>query len=93
MVGNRATPKEVLQCAHSLVELFSIENEGPKCEMRVGGLPFENRSLVSAFADGGWRIFWYEIHLGTEMDSDDWEGMPPDLLEQQINLESLTWQM
>ncbi len=92
-MGERATQKEVLQCAYSLVELFSTDNAGPRCELRTGGVPFENWSLDAAFADGGWRIFWYEMHRGMEMDSDDWEGMPPNLLDRELNLEGLTWRM
>ena len=88
-MGDSATSQEVLQCAYSLVELFSTDSSGPRCEFRTGGVPFENWSLDTAFADGGWRVFWNEMHNGMEMGSEDWEGMPSDLLEGQINLESL----
>lgn len=93
VVGSRASTQEILQCANSLVELFSIDEGTPRCDMWTGGISFENWSLDVAIADGGWRIFWYEFHSGNEVVSDEWEGVPADLLEGRINLEELTCQM
>ena len=91
--GNELSQAEVLQYAHSLVEIFSTEYDATHFELRTGGTPFENWSLDAAFADGGLRIFWYEYHLGTEMYSDDWEGVHSDLLCGNINLEEMTCRM
>ena len=91
--GNELSQAEVLQYAHSLVEICSSEYDSTHFELRTGGTPFENWSLDAAFADGGWRTFWYEYHRGTEVYSDEWEGVHSDLLSGNINLEEMTCRM
>lgn len=61
----RATPRpvaaaELLECAAGLVDLFDDDCDKSRFELRTGGMPFENQALDVAFADGGWRVMWYE---------------------------------
>ena len=94
VVGDRASAREVLEYAHSLVKLFATDDAVPACDLRTGGLPFENWALDVAFADGGWRVFLYEMrHNGAYYSGEDWEGVEPDFLEGYVNLEEYTCQM
>lgn len=63
-LAGRATPREILESAAALVELFTeSEDSDPRFDMRIGGLPFDQWALDIAFADGGWRVMGYEAHL------------------------------
>lgn len=59
-VGDRASAKDLLECAASLVELFDQGEGGPSFELHTGGTPFINWALDAAFADGGWRVLGFE---------------------------------
>jgi hypothetical protein len=52
--------RELLRCAAELVELFDEDTDSSRFELRTGGIPFENQALDIAFADGGWRVLYYE---------------------------------
>ena len=61
----QSTPKnvparELLSCAAELVNLFDSNHDSSRFELRTGGLPFENQALDIAFADGGWRVMYFE---------------------------------
>ena len=87
-VGKHETSCEVLQCAHSLVELFS--NDDSSCanvNLRTGGLPFENWSLNAAYSDGGWKILSYEMSLGTDLGEDEWECERSQMTQEPIKME------
>ena len=93
-VGEDTTANEVLQHAHSLVKLFSDEVIAPECSLRSGGVAIENQSLDTAFADGGWRIFQYEMkHNGSYYSGEDWDGVHPDLLEGYVDWEQYACRM
>lgn len=59
---------ELLDCAGLLVDLFSESNEGPRCEIRTGGVPFDEWSLDKVFADGGWRVMGREYEKELELE-------------------------
>lgn len=59
-VGDRFGARELLEHAASLVDLFAVEDDPSRFELRTGGVPFEEWSLVAAMADGGWRILNHE---------------------------------
>jgi len=93
-VAEDATASEVLQHAHSLVKLFSDEVVAPECSLRTGGVAIENQALDVAFADGGWRIFQYEMnHNRSYYSGEDWDGVSPDLLEGYVDWEQYLCQM
>jgi len=92
-VGHLATDYELLKHANALVEIFASKDEWPRLENQGGPLPSEYWELDTALADGGWKVFWHEMHSGKDYLRDEWEGVPQDLLEGRINLEELTWQM
>jgi hypothetical protein len=61
----QATPQpvaanELLACAAGLVDLFEADRDCSHFELRTGGVPFENQALDVVFADGGWRVMYYE---------------------------------
>ena len=90
-VGDKSSDLEILKCAGSLVELFSIDESLPKTSFRTGGTPFENRQLSSVYADGGWRVFWHELYRGDELfNRDEWELIDP-VFGDQI-MEEILWQ-
>lgn len=66
-LGGEAPSSEVLACAASLVELFSIEDGIPKFDDAVERLPFDMLPVDAALADGGWRV------LSHEWNSMDWD--------------------
>ncbi len=67
-LAGRASAREILESATALVELFSKEEDDePRFETRVGGLPFEQWALDAAFADGGWRVMGHV--------ADEWEAL------------------
>jgi len=72
-IGGRASPKDLLECAASLVELFDQEEQGPGYDLRVGGTPFMNWALDAAFADGGWRVLGFESANEEEMEREERE--------------------
>lgn len=66
-LAGRASPKEILESAAALVDLFTQpEDSGPQFESRPGGVPFGQWALDMAFADGGWRVMGYETRLEEE---------------------------
>lgn len=87
-VGDRASSREILEWAHALVEVASKESM-PACNLRRGRIPFENLSLDIALADGGWKILSHEMRCGNHFDSEDWEGICPDMLGGYVNIEDL----
>jgi hypothetical protein len=66
-VGLKATAAEVLACAASLVELFSLEDGMPAYDLREGRQPNDMLPVDVALADGGWRT------LSREWDQMGWE--------------------
>ena len=73
-VGNRLTPRETLEQAVALVELFAEDgDEGPGFDDHTGRLPFANQGLDLAMADGGWRVLNYEANRAFELvEPTDW---------------------
>lgn len=59
---------DLLECADALVELFSDSDKGPRCEIRTGGVPFDQWSLDKVFADGGWRVMGREYEKELEIE-------------------------
>ena len=77
-VGQQVPASEVLSCAASLVELFTIDADEPHFDMRLGGLPFEHQAVDVAFADGGWRVLSLEWAQMCADDADaSWEHVRP----------------
>ena len=66
-VGLKATAADVLACAASLVELFSIDDSSPVFDTRTGAQPLDTLTVDVALADGGWRT------LSREWDRFGWE--------------------
>lgn len=90
-LGEKKSDLEILKCAGSLVELFSIDESLPKTSYRTGWTPFENRELSSVYADGGWRVFWHELYRGDELfNTDEWETKGRFFEDQMI--EEILWQ-
>jgi hypothetical protein len=54
--GDRHTPRVLLACAESLVELFGGSTEAPAFELRAGGVSFDRWGIDRVIADGGWRV-------------------------------------
>jgi hypothetical protein len=52
--------RELVRCAAELVGLYDMDDDTTRFELRTGGIPFENQALDVAFADGGWRVMYYE---------------------------------
>jgi len=76
-VGMKATASEVLACAASLVELFSLEDDMPAYDLRMGRQPFDMVPVDVALADGGWRTLSREwSQMGWET-SDSCGGTHP----------------
>jgi len=59
-LGTEAPSSEVLACAASLVELFTIEEGIAKFDDGVERLPFGMLPIDAALADGGWRVLSQE---------------------------------
>jgi hypothetical protein len=56
-VGDRFSARELLEQASALVELLIDENADPLYRERMtDSVPFEERDLHDAMADGGWRV-------------------------------------
>lgn len=74
-MAGRASPREMLESAAALVELFSQpEDYAPAFDLRTGGRAFDEWALDIAFADGGWRVLGHETHLQEELlDEEDHE--------------------
>lgn len=66
-LGAKKSASEILACAASLVELFSIEEGVPVFDDSTGRTPPSMLPLDSAIADGGWRI------LANDWGWMDWE--------------------
>lgn len=71
-LAGHASPREMLESASALVDLFTLPEEaGPRYDMRTGGLPMGMWPLDVAFADGGWRVMGYETRLLEELQEDE----------------------
>jgi len=66
-LGGKKSVREILACASSLVDLFSIEEGVPVFDDREARVPQGMLPLDKAMADGGWQI------LANEWDWMDWE--------------------
>jgi hypothetical protein len=55
VVGAKVKASEVLCCAASLVELFSIDEDAPTFNLYEGRQPYDMAPVDIAMADGGWR--------------------------------------
>jgi hypothetical protein len=76
-VGVKATAAEVLACATSLVELFSVEDGMPAYDLRVGRQPYYMAPVDVALADGGWRTLVREWNQMGWESSDGCGGTRP----------------
>ncbi len=66
-VGTKASAAEVLACAASLVELFSVEEGLPVYDLHEGRRPDDMLPVDVAMADGGWRTLAREwSRMGVE---------------------------
>lgn len=54
-VGTKVNASEILCCAASLVELFSIDEDAPSFSTHEGRQPYYMAPVDIAMADGGWR--------------------------------------
>jgi len=70
-IGDRASPRDLLVCAASLVDLFDQDANEPQFELRTGGTPFAQWSLDAAFADGGWRVLGFEAANEDEIEREE----------------------
>lgn len=61
-VGANINASEVLCCAASLVELFSIDEDAPSFNTYEARQPFDMAAVDMAMADGGWRTLSREWH-------------------------------
>lgn len=68
VVGSAASQTEILSCAASLVELFSIEDDLPQYELLEGRLPYDLTPVDSAMGGSCWRT------LSREWPSTGWES-------------------
>lgn len=59
-VGSSASQTEILSCAASLVELFSIDEEFPSYDLYEGREPYEMTPVDSAMDKGCWRTLCQE---------------------------------
>lgn len=67
-MAGHASPREILESAAALVDLFTQpEDTGPHFDLRTGGVPFDQWALDVAFADGGWHVMSHETHLQEEL--------------------------
>ena len=66
-VGMEMTAAEVLACAASLVELFSVEEGMPAYDLNEGRQSNDMLPVDVALADGGWRT------LSREWNQMGWE--------------------
>ncbi len=66
-LSTKKSASEILACAASLVELFSIEEGVPLFDDHAGRTPPSMLPLDAAIADGGWRI------LANDWGWMDWE--------------------
>ena len=67
VVGLKASAAEMLACAASLVELFSLDDNIPACELNEGRQPNYMLPVDVALADGGWRTLSREwVQMGWE---------------------------
>ncbi len=55
-LGDRYSAGELLKRAAALVDLLTDEDDPLDRECITGRIPFEERDLHEAMADGGWRI-------------------------------------
>ena len=67
-VGAGASAAEILACAASLVELFSVEDGMPAFDLREGRYGNAMMPLDKVWADGGWGV------LSREWGSLGWES-------------------
>ena len=65
-VGMKASAAEMLACAASLVELFSLEEGVPACELNEGRQPHDVLPVDVALADGGVALNLEWSRLGWE---------------------------
>jgi hypothetical protein len=68
--GDRHTPRVLLACAESLVELFAGSTEGPAFDLRAGGVGFDRWGIDRALADGGWRVLARECDFDIDPSED-----------------------
>ena len=66
-VGAKVNASEILCCAASLVELFSIDEDAPSFSTHEGRQPYDMAPVDIAMADGGWR------NLSREWPTIGWE--------------------
>jgi hypothetical protein len=55
-LGDTASSQELLEYSNSLVDLFGADESEPRFDLRRGGVKFEERSVDSVLADGGWKV-------------------------------------
>lgn len=55
-LGETLSPKQALEFADDLVELYSQDESNPHFDLRTGGVRFFERDLDSVMADGGWSL-------------------------------------
>jgi hypothetical protein len=76
-VGGKATAAEMLACAASLVELFSLDNDATGYDLRAERQPLDMLPVDVALADGGWRNLCREWNRMGWESSDGCGGMRP----------------
>ena len=55
-LGDTVLPTDLLDHAHSMVELFDEEESDTRAEFRTGWTSFDERCLDSVMSDGGWHV-------------------------------------
>ncbi len=79
-VGTKVNASEVLCCAASLVELFSIDEDAPSFSLYEGRQAFDMAPVDIAMADGGWRTLSREWHVMGWETTDSCGGRRPSEL-------------
>ena len=55
-LGDTVSSQELLEYSNSLVDLFGADESKPRFDLRRGGIKFDERSVDSVLADGGWKV-------------------------------------
>jgi len=71
-LGASISELEALEHAAALVNLFVLEDEDePRFELRIGGIPYDQWELDKIFSDGGWRMLQREPWLIRDIAEED----------------------
>jgi hypothetical protein len=87
-LGDTFSPRLIMACAVSVVDLFLGSNEDPEFELRTGGVSFCRWALDRALADGGWRVLALEGYGEGEPGEDEMDRVDVKRIISQIEMEA-----